>query len=138
MLSGEWARDGPLQSIYKLQVISTKANKANGLIRWGLGSIYGLCRSGAVSLGEISFRALKDGAGGGKGLVDLFIMKKRLKDYLLTVGLPKRFKTCTMHEQIIHICKGHNSYRKLRPSPTPTAACKYMAWMATSSLSVRR
>ena len=117
MLSEEWARDGPLQSIYKLQVITTKASKANGLILWSLGSIYDLCKSGAVPPGEISFGALNDGAGGGKGLVDLFIMKKRLKDYLLTVDLPKRFKTYTMHEHIISIFKDHNSYRTFSAVP---------------------
>ena len=91
-----WGRAGPLQSIYKLQAILVKANKTPDLITWCVATIYDLCKSGSYQPGEISAKALKDGAGGNRALVDLWVFKKQLRDYLTLVDLPKRARAPEM------------------------------------------
>ena len=51
-----WGRDGPLQSIYKFQVIIHKTNRVSKLITWCVATIFDLCRKGDLAPGEVSVK----------------------------------------------------------------------------------
>ena len=135
MMAEEWGREGPLQSIYKLNLLITKCNRVQDLVSWALASIYDLCKSGASTPGEISLKALKDGAGAGKGMLDLFVAKKQLRDYLVVVDLPKRIRTMEMKVKLMDIFKNHAAYRatfKPFPDSSTTVDVTWIAKLADS------
>jgi len=77
MCSEEWSavNGGPLNSVYKLQVVVSKSDRDPRMITWVLASVFDNCRDGKTVPGEISLRGLKDGIGGNKGLVDVYMFK---------------------------------------------------------------
>ena len=129
-LTEEWGRDGPLQSIYKLTAIIKKCHQERDLILWTLAALYDTVKSGQASAGEIAIRALTNGAGGGKGLVDLHVTKKQLQDYLFLVDLPKRVKTPETKNKILTILADHDSYRKEYRPYTGSKTSVDVTWMA--------
>ena len=84
-----WQGAAPLQSVYKLALVITKANRDKELMLWCMSSVHDVCRMGFLSVGEVTTRALKDGAGGNKGLLDLFILKKQLLHHFMTLVVEK-------------------------------------------------
>ena len=74
-------------------------------------------RVGIASLGEVTIRALKDGAGGNKGLVDLFVLDKRLLMYCLKVEVPRPVGEARQ-DKAKYVFQSHESYRGLfKPYP---------------------
>ena len=103
--------------VYKLQVVAAETDKVPEMIPWCIAKVNDMCRVGIASPGEVTVRALKDGAGGNKGLVDLFVLKKRLLMYYLKVEDPKRVGEARQ-EKVKYVFQSYESYRGLfKPYP---------------------
>ena len=121
-LSEKYGHNSPLNSITKLNTVLTKCEKQANMITWCLEMIRDVVDSGMVDVGEISNRALKDGAGGHKGLVDLFVIKKHLLSYLLRTDVDVRLRgsgSSKRRDEIVDMLSSHAKYRaKLNPIGT--------------------
>ena len=61
-----WGTNAPLASVHKLQVVVSKTEKVPEMISWCIAKVNDMCRVGIASPGEVTVRALKDGAGATK------------------------------------------------------------------------
>lgn len=121
-MSEQYGHNSPLNSMTKLNTVLTKCDKQPSLITWCLEKIRDVVNSGMVDLGEISNRALKEGNGGNKGLVDLFVVKRQLLSYLLATDIDRRLRghgSSKRRDFIVDMLSSHSKYRaKLSPIGT--------------------
>ena len=85
------------------------------MIKWNLQKICDSVRSGAAEPGEFSVRALKEGIGGNRGLIDLNNLKQQLHHYLLVSDIDNRFKGVNSgqrKDKAVKSLKSHSSYRQ--------------------------
>ncbi|CAK0905696.1 unnamed protein product [Prorocentrum cordatum] len=118
-LSEQYGHNNPLNSMTKLNTVLTKCDKQPTLITWVLEKIRDVVTSGMLDVGEVSNRALKESAGGHKGLVDLFVIKKQLLVYLLATDIDRRLRgsgSSKRRDEIVDLLGSHSKYRsKLSP-----------------------
>ena len=114
-----WGNNAPLNSINKLEMLLRKCDKNGPMITWCLEKVRDICLSGAVDPGEISYRALKEGNGGHKGLVDLWVLKKQVMNHLLSADIDQRLRghgSSKKRDSIVGLLNSHDNYRaKLCP-----------------------
>ena len=121
-LSEQYGHNNPLNSMTKLNTVLTKCDKQPPMITWVLEKIRDVVTSGMLDVGEISNRALKESAGGHKGLVDLFVIKRQLLVHLLARDIDKRLRgsgSSKRRDDIAEMLGSHSKYRsKLNPIGT--------------------
>ena len=117
----KWGRNGPLESVYKLQLITTKAGKDKKVINWILCHILDVCTANQLAPGEVTFRTLKDGIGGNKGFLDLIILKLELRDYLFSETEFRKNIPTKLQGKVEDIFQSHEKYRTLAEPFEPTA-----------------
>ncbi|CAK0905291.1 unnamed protein product, partial [Prorocentrum cordatum] len=112
----KWGVDGPFESVHKLNLIVTRCNKDKKLINWVLHAIIDLCLKGTVQCGEVTFKNLKDGIGGNKGLIDVLIMKKQIRDHLIHGKYLAVYGTPKLQSYVQEVFSSHAVYRtKVEP-----------------------
>jgi len=107
----EWGLSSPLNAIAKLHVIA-KNGKADP--QWVIMCIIDGVKSGLHSAGAFGHRALK-GEGINKGFVDLFLLKSKLRKYLLQDFLNARALPSAIKEKLRQVYADHDSFRKECP-----------------------
>ena len=80
---------------------------------WVFNSIRDRITSGAMSPKELAHRTLVgDGGGGGRGLVDLYLMKFEMRKYALTTLLDRLELPTEVKEGFNKVMRTHKAYRK--------------------------
>ena len=67
----QWGTNAPFNNIYKLQAVTSRADKCQAVIQWSVANLHDECRSGQHSPDKFSLKFLKLGIGGGRGHLDL-------------------------------------------------------------------
>ena len=133
----EWGTAAPLNSVYKMQLVVTRAEKDTGLIQWIVAKIHDECKSGLYAPAEFTFKFLKLGMGSSKGHLDLVIMKHRLLHHCLYSDLPTRCRDNTINTKVVKCLKDLVSYRT-NVAPLGADADVDMTWKASLPPSVKK
>ena len=111
----------PFDSISKLQGIISKSGTPE-LIRWVVNCIADLYKSNQIKPGNLGHAELTGYGKGGKGLVDVLILKYQIKEYMLLTLCTKHSLELKAIEEMRRVLVSHQAYREmLSPYPDSTA-----------------
>ena len=99
----------PLDSIYKLSKIATRASTEDNLV-WVMQLMYDMWSSGALHNDQFAVRNL--GSPGGKSLVDLLVFKTDILEHLLHKFMDSRSFLEPVKKTIRDACANIDTFRK--------------------------
>jgi hypothetical protein len=82
-----WGKLNPLDSVVKLEAVLTKAKGSVEHAEWLLGSIIFYVKCKYNSHGELSVRNLTGKNAGNRGLLDMWLLKRNMWDYIASTVL---------------------------------------------------
>jgi hypothetical protein len=104
-------KSSPYDSVHKLAGIVRKA-KDTPVIEWVFATITDSVVSKKSTAGDFPVRWLLGDAGGRGGAVDVYVLKHRMLEYLLTKQLDTLNLPSHVKEQMRHVLANHGNYRK--------------------------
>lgn len=114
-------QDSPFNSVHRLNAIITKV-KEPAHLSWCFSCIEDAYATGGYSREHrLSIDALTGGSNSGRGEVDLYLGKLRMKDYLLGTFMEKHAFNSGVKVQLRSIFGSHHTYR------SSTACYKFLA-----------
>ena len=111
----------PFDSVTKLHQIVKRGRDRADIITWIFQTIRDKISSKAMCGKDFALRALMGEGGGGRGLIDLYIMKFEMKRYLLTYTMDKLEIPAEVKEPFAKALENHVAYRQML-NPIPLSA----------------
>jgi len=136
MLEEKHGKSSPFNSLSVLEKFAIKC-KTPEMLLWCVASLADAIEQKFLATNDFSLRAVSGTRGSGKaskGVIDLFIMKKELLDWIKGKFVPAH----PFHESVVTALasfKSHQDFRKLCGGPTQQVD---NAWMGTMSESGRK
>lgn len=104
--------NSPFDSVFKLCGI-TRKTRLPEQTAWVFQTIRDRVSSGAMATKEFAYRPLVgDGAGGGRGLVDLYLLKLDMRKYALSTLLDRMEAPSDVKQNMAKVLKSHLAYRR--------------------------
>lgn len=115
-----YGKRSPFNSILKLSLMARKVkdwieNTPLGYqasLLWTFTSILDFVKAGLVDSTDIGARLIKGEGSGGRGIVDLVMLKCRMKEFLLKEFVPTRDFKLAAKNSIQDVFGSHETYRK--------------------------
>jgi len=111
-LEEEYGQDSPFNSLERMKAIFDKV-KDSTLLQWVMACIEDAYRSGAYGTHHALSANMLTGGAGGKGDIDVWLMKFKLREHLLGSFMEKHPFNTVAKTQLRQVFSSHKKYREL-------------------------
>ncbi len=132
-----WMKQSPFNSVTKLYTICSRAKGSSANMVWILESMSDCVKAKYVSPCELSLRSLQ--AAAGRSVIDLFLLKLKLKDHMLSSWLDQINISAEVKVRIRESLVSHNKFRQYFGFPEePGVDLSWQAgWRVSETMTAR-
>ncbi len=127
VLEDTYGKDTPLDSLYKLKVISSKCSSNTDMMEWTLDRLAWCLAHNGCQPRDFTVTALSGRGHGNRGLVDVFICQHAIQQWLFNVYVEEK-AYCVEFKSLLRGLANHNDMAK---RVFDTDGKKNIAWMGT-------
>jgi hypothetical protein len=127
----------PFNSVLKLYLIAKKVREwivgtplqYNTSLQWTFTTILDWIKAGFIERTDIGTRLIKGEGSGGRGIIDLIMLKYRMQLFLTTTFLADRKLPLIVKQKVVEVFQSHQSYRSFCGFP-PLDSNVDLTWQA--------